>query len=243
MIARKLKVVFFALLLAAAVSSQVSLAQQGNKPLPITNGTSKTAMDAPDSNNDLETYTHSPVVQSLARHLGLPTNRASRYFEDANSAVLILVVLYYALKLIPAKLRDKRKGIDADLVRARQATADAEARLKRVESRLAALDGEVDVLRQQAATAAGEEETRIRASLEEERQRIVHSAEAEIAAAQANAERGLKRYASDLAVDRAAARVELTPESDGALVDEFLRGLAAQLREGPAAGATFQGKN
>ncbi len=241
MIARKIKVVLLALLLAAGAASQTSLAQDG-KPLPITTGTSKTAMDAPDSNNDLEAYTHSPVVQSLARHLGLPTNRASRYFEDANSAVLILVVLYYALKLIPAKLRDKRKGIEADLVRARQATADAEARLKRIESRLSALDGEVDVLRQQAATASQAEEARIRASLEEERQRIVRSAEAEIAAAQANAERGLKRYASDLAVDRAAARVQLTPEGDGALVDEFLRGLAAQLREDPAS-ETFRGKN
>ena len=95
------------------------------------------------------------------------------------------------------------------------------------------MGSEVDALREQAAASGKAEEARIHASLEEERQRIIHSAEQEIAAAQAAAERGLKRFASDLAVDRAAERVQVTPESDQALIEEFLAGLGAQLAQDP----------
>lgn len=204
-------------------------------------------MDAPDTNNDLESYTRSPVVQAVARKLGLPTNWASRYFEDINSGVLIAVLLYFLVKYVPGKLRSKREGIAHDLQRARQATADSEARLRRVEARLASLDGEVETLRAQAADNSRREEARIHASLEEERQRIVHSAEQEIAAAQAAAERGLKRFASDLAVDRAAERVRITPEDDDALTDEFLAGLETRLAlNGPPSGNfrdAFKGRN
>ncbi len=200
-------------------------------------------MDAPDTNSDLETYTHSPVVQAVARKLGLSTNRASRYLEDVNSGVLIAVLLYFLLKYVPGKLRAKREGIAHDLQRARQATADAEARLKRVEARLSSLDGEVEALRAQAAENGRREEQRIHASLEEERQRIVHSAEQDITAAQAAAERGLKRFASDLAVDRAVEQVRLTPETDQALVEEFLAGLGEQLAGDTAFRNTFKGKN
>ena len=210
-------------------SAGLAWAQGGHRPAPITTGTNTSSMDAPDTNSDLETYTHSPVVQLVARKLGLSTNRASRYFEDFNSGVLIAVILYFLLKYVPGKLRAKRDGIAHDLQRARQATADAEARLRRVEARLSSLDGEVEALRAQAAETSRREEARIHASLEEERQRIVHSAEQEIAAAQAAAERGLKRFASDLAVDRAAERLRLTPETDDALVEEFLAGLGTQL--------------
>ncbi len=237
----------FALLSAWAQAQPSSPAQQERAPLPITTGTGTSAMDAPDTNSDLETYTHSPVVQAAARKLGLTTNQASRYFEDFNSGVLIAVLLYFLLKYVPGKLRGKREGIAHDLQRARQATADAEARMQRVEARLRSLDGEVEALRMQAAENGRREEARIHASLEEERQRIIHSAEQEIAAAQAAAERGLKRYASNLAVDRAAERVRLTPETDRALIEEFLTGLGEQLAHDPAFRGTFpdtfKGKN
>ncbi len=209
-------------------------AQGGKQPQPITTGTTTSAMDAPDTNSQLESYAHSPSVQFLARHMGISTAQAARDFEDFNSGVLIAVVLYFLLKYLPGIYRAKRKGVEHDLVRARQATVDAQARMDRVEARLASLGSEVEVLRKQAAETGKAEEERIRASIEEERQRIVRSAEADIKAAQSAAERGLKRYASDLAVDRAAERVRLTPEGDRArldtvMIDEFLEGLAARI--------------
>ncbi len=213
---------------ASALENQ-GQGQGQRKPLPFTTGTSKTAMDAPESNNELEQYAHAPSVAAVSRRLGLSTNKGSRLLEDINSGVLIAVVLYFLLKLVPGRLRAKREGIDRELREAREATAGAEARMKQVEARLAALGGEIEAMRAQAARQSGEEEARIHAALEAERERIVRSAEQEIAAAQSNAERGLKRYASDLAVDRAAERVRLSADGDRALVDEFLQGLAGQI--------------
>lgn len=221
--------VMCAIFMVLALPLGAAMAQEAKKPLPITTGTSTSAMDAPESNDELEAYTHSPAVASLARRLGFSTNKGSRLFEDFNSAILIAVILYYLLKILPGKFRAKRQAISHDLTEARQATEDAQQRLKAIEVRLASLGGEVDLLRQQAAESSKAEELRIHASIEEERKRILRSVETEIAATQANAERGLKRYASDVAVDRAAERLQLTPEGDRALIDEFLQGLAGQL--------------
>ena len=204
-------------------------AQGGNKQLPPTNGTSQSRLDAPESNRQIEEYTHSPMVARIARDLGITTDEASRIFEDFNSGVLILAILYYLLKYVPGRLRAKREGVDRELAEARAATAGAGERMRRVEQQLASLGGEVESLRREAAAAARTEQERLQAALEEEKGRIVRVAELEIAAVQANAERGLKRYASDLAVERAAQRVQLNPDGDQAMVDAFLRDLAGQI--------------
>ena len=196
---------------------------------PIITGTRTTSMDAPENNSDLEHYAHSAVVQAMARHMGMSTVAAARLFEDINSGVLIAAILFFILKYVPGIFRGQRRTIEHDLVEARKATADAEMRLKAIEARLAGLNGEVDALRKRALENNQAEESRMRASLEAERERIVHSAEADIHAAQAAAERGLRRYASDLAVDRAAERVRLNEDGDRVLVDEFLQNLAGTL--------------
>ncbi len=217
------------LALLVLLSGSALHAQGGNRQLPITTGTTKTAMDAPDTNNDLEQYAHAPAVQSLARHLGLSTNQASRFFEDFNSGVIILVVLYYLFKYLPGKFRARRERLARELVEARTATEDAQARLLRIETRLTSLGAEVEALRRQAGETAEAERARMQAATEEERQRIVRTTEIEIRAVQASAERGLKRYASDLAVDRAAERIRLTPDGDRVMIDEFLQSLAGEI--------------
>ncbi len=204
-------------------------AQQAGHAEPETTGTTTSSMDAPDTNRDLESYQHSPSVQWLARHLGLSTAATARYCEDLNAGVLILAVLYFLIRYVPGMLRAKRAGIDHDLVRARQATVDAQARITRVEGRLASLQGEIAELRREAAASGQREQARIEAALRAERERIEHAAEAEIAALEGASERGLRRYAAALAVDRAAERVRVTPEGDQALVDEFLQGLGRVL--------------
>lgn len=204
-------------------------AQQHRKPMPIITGTQQSSMDAPETNKDLEQYSHSVVVQKLGREMGVSTGDAARIFEDLNSGVLIAVILFFMARILPGKFRMRRETLARELKEARQATDEAQERMGRIESRLASLGDEVEELRRHAAEQSKGDEARIHAAMEEERRRIIRSAEAEIAAAQANAERGLKRFASDLAVDRAAERVRLTPEGDRALVDEFLQGLAGEL--------------
>ncbi len=66
------------------------------------------------------------------------------------------------------------------------------------------------------------DEARIKAALEEESARIVVAAEQEIGAAAAQARRGLRNFAADLAVEQAAKQMILTPETDRALIAEFV---------------------
>jgi F-type H+-transporting ATPase subunit b len=63
---------------------------------------------------------------------------------------------------------------------------------------------------------------RIKATIEEESGRIVAAAEQEIAVAAAQAKRGLRNFAADLAIEQAAKQLVLTAESDRALIAEFV---------------------
>ncbi|MGA7350444.1 MAG: ATPase, partial [Acidobacteriaceae bacterium] len=68
-------------------------------------------------------------------------------------------------------------------------------------------------------------EQRIHAALETERERIVASAEQEIGAVQAAAQRDLKKFAANLAIDNAMRRIQLSTDTDRALVREFGKSL------------------
>ena len=72
---------------------------------------------------------------------------------------------------------------------------------------------------------AVEDEKRIHASLESERERIVASAEQEVAAAQSAAQRELKKFAADLAIDNAMRKIQLSNDTDRALIREFGKSL------------------
>ena len=225
-------VVAAGLLALCLVAVPVPAHAQEQHHQPIITGTQQSSMDAPETNNELEEYEHAPMVAKVGHVFGLSPRQSSRWFEDLNSGVLIAAILFVLFRILPAKFRAKRETIARELVEARKATEEAQERLAKIEGRLAALGKDVDELRKHAAEVGQHDEARIKAAMEEERERIIRSAESEIAAAQASAERGLKRFASDLAVERAAARVELTPEGDQALMGEFLQGLEAQFQRG-----------
>src|SRR5262249_30655898 len=112
------------------------------------------------------------------------------------------------------------------------ATEKAEARLRAVEERLSHLDSEIASVREQAERDSANDETRLKQTMEDEKRKIVASAEQEIAAAGAAAERRLRRFAAELAVDRATSRLQLTEGDDRTLIQEF----AASLSNGSQGG-------
>jgi len=63
--------------------------------------------------------------------------------------------------------------------------------------------------------------------MQEESARILASAEQEIAAAAAHARRSLRSFAADLAIQQASKQIVLTPETDRALIEEFIGQVAA----------------
>jgi len=66
----------------------------------------------------------------------------------------------------------------------------------------------------------------MREALESERQRIIASAEQEITAVQGAAQRELRKFAADLTIDNARRRMQLSSDTDRALVKEFGKGLS-----------------
>jgi F-type H+-transporting ATPase subunit b len=101
-------------------------------------------------------------------------------------------------------------------------TEDANSRLSAVEAKLSKLDDEIAKFRAEVEEEMSRDQARIKASLEEESARIVTAAEQEIGAAAAQARRGLRHFAADLAVEQAAKQLVLTPQTDRALIAEFV---------------------
>jgi F-type H+-transporting ATPase subunit b len=190
------------------------------------------AADATEQETGEDVYRHSASIKLLARWLHLDKESAARLFEYLNFAILAGAVLFALLKYLPKTFRAQREDIQHRLLDARTATEQANQRLSAIEQRLSRLDEEIAGIAKQAEKDSLEDEARIKASLETERQRITDAVSRDIAAASSAAQRDLKRFVAGLAVDRAAQRIALTEEDDRALVQEFSKSLGMQVRNG-----------
>jgi F-type H+-transporting ATPase subunit b len=167
-------------------------------------------------------YRHSALIKSAAKVLHLSVEVTARSFEVLNLAVILLAIGIPLFRFLPRYLRGRSEKVSRDLETARSETENANQRLKSVEDKMAHLDEEIARFRAEMEAQMQQDEARIKASLEEEGARIVASAEQEINAAAAHARRGLRRFAADLAVEQAARRIIVTPETDRALIAEFV---------------------
>jgi F-type H+-transporting ATPase subunit b len=123
---------------------------------------------------------------------------------------------------LPQAFRDRTTAIQKGIKEAQAASADASRRLSDIESRLSKLGSEVAEIRASAEREAAAEEQRIRQAAEEDKNKVVQAAEAEIAAIARNARRELKGYAASLAVDLAAREIRVDEPTDQALVRDFV---------------------
>ncbi len=193
---------------------------------------SRSPEKAKEVQSEDEGYKHSAVVRSLGAKLGLSPNAAATTFEVSNFAILAALILWFLLRTLPKFFRNRSHTIQKDIVDAKSATADANARLKSVEDRLGKLDEQIASMRRQAEIDAVGEEKRIKASVEEEKSKILAAAESEIAAATAHAQREIQKFAADLVIDQAAKKLVVTAETDRLLVQSFARRLAGDESKG-----------
>lgn len=170
---------------------------------------------------------HAPVVQSLAKMLHLPLDVTVTLLLAINFAIIFFFIAIPIARMMPKILHKRKQTLSQDLKTAREATADAQARLSAIEAKLAGLGAEMEKFRAQVEHDSLEDEKRIKASLGEESARIVAAAEQEIEAAAAQVRRGLRDFAADLAIDQATRQLKLTAETDRALIAEFVAGVAA----------------
>ena len=216
------------LTLTAAAPLQIR-AQSTNQPAQPTiespqqeaqNPPKTEAAKAEEQENDQ--YRHAPVVKTLARWMHVDVETAARIFEIFNVSVVIFGIIIPLIKIMPKLLRKRSEKIRADIEEARKTTADANSRLSAVEAKLASLDQEIAKFRAEVEQQIAQDEQRSKAALEEESARIVASAEQEIGVAAAQARRSLRHFAADLAIDQAVKKLVLTPETDRALIAEFV---------------------
>jgi F-type H+-transporting ATPase subunit b len=111
---------------------------------------------------------------------------------------------------------------------AQKASDDANRRLADIEARLSKLDSEIASMQRTADQEAAAEEARIRAAAEEDKHKIIESAQQEIAAAVKAARRDLKVYAADLAVALAQRQIRVDSNTDQALVRAFAEQLGTE---------------
>jgi F-type H+-transporting ATPase subunit b len=202
----------------AAASSQPTNQAAVNEDSPTTPS---------DEQKELDIYRHAPIVQSIGRKMGMDVETTAKVFEAVNFLVILLAIVIPIVRIVPRVLRKRSETLSHDIKTAREATADANARLSAVEAKLAGLDAEIQKYRAQIEQESLEDEKRIKATIEEERARIVAAAEQEIAVAAAQARRGLRHFAADLAIGQAEKQLVLTPETDSALIDEFIADMAS----------------
>jgi F-type H+-transporting ATPase subunit b len=227
---------FFFLLALLCLGGALGLPARALQAAPAESGTgaksAQVSLDNPDEETGDDVYRHSASVKTLARWLHVDKETAARLFEYLNFAVLAGAVLFAMLKFLPKTFRANREDIQHRLVEARTATQQANERLAAIEQRLARLDEEIAAIAKQAEKDSVEDEARIKASIETERERIVGAVSRDIAAASSAAQRDLKRFAAELAVDRATQRMTLSEDDDRALVQEFSQSLSQQARNG-----------
>ena len=163
-----------------------------------------------------------PVVKWTARTLHLSIDTTANIYEIINFLIIFLAIGIPLFRFLPRFLRHRAEKLRSDIESARKVTEDANARLSAVEAKLASLGEEIQKFRAEVESESAGDEARIKVSLAEESARIVGSAEQEIEAAAAQARRGLRHFAADLAIDQAAKKLVLTAETDRALIAEFV---------------------
>ena len=182
----------------------------------------KTEEPAKSEEKENDVYLHSPVVQWAAGMLHLDVDTTAKIFLFINFAIIVLAIGIPLFRMLPKLLRKRSEKVSADIESARKVTEGANARLSAIEAKLAGLDGEIKVIRAQVEAESRQDMERIHASIADESARVVASAEQEIGASAAQARRSLRHFAADLAIDQAMKQLVLTPETDRALIAEFL---------------------
>jgi F-type H+-transporting ATPase subunit b len=213
--------------LHAQEAAPVAASQSGSEAAPATHETEKQ-----EEHSDEEAFRHSAAVKALGAKFGLDAEQAATAFSVVNFAVLALAVVWFLFKSLPKTFRNRNTALEKHLVEARAASAEASNRLGSVEARLSKLDEQIAAMRAQAEKDAQLEEQRLKASVEEEKQKILEAAEQEISAATSQARRQIQQYAADLAIDQAAKKLVVSAETDRILVQEFARRLGADVEGG-----------
>jgi F-type H+-transporting ATPase subunit b len=218
-------------------STEKPVAKKSRGPAQqLAHETREAAGEEPDETAE---FKQSGSVQLVARLTGMSLQHAYWFCVFLNFVVIAAVMFWAGRKYLPGMFRDRTAAIQKAMQEAQKASEEARRRLADIESRLMKLDVEIGMMRDAAEKEAVGEEARIQAAAKADAEKIIASAEQEIAAAIKAARRELTAYAADLAVALAQKQIRVDATTDQALVKTF----AGQLGPGEAAGDGGRGRN
>jgi len=168
-----------------------------------------------------EAVNQSPAVKAIARLTGLDVEKAYWLCTIFNFLAVVAVLGILMRRILPALFRNRTDAIQKRMEEARKTGEDARRRLTGVEERLSKLDAEIAQMRSEADSSGKSDEERVMKTVEDERRRIVESAEQEIAMAANTAQRELRAFVAGLAVELAEKKIDVGKAADQALVREF----------------------
>ncbi len=147
------------------------------------------------------------------------------------NTVLFFGVLYYFLKE-PVKgfFSNRLSDIKASLDLAEHSREEAKTRLGEIDAKLASLDQELEEIEKQARKEAEKEKERINQQAKSEAEHIMAQAKAEIDNIKRQAIGDLKKYVTDLGIEKAEAVLKdsLTDKDRNTLFSEFTTKLGAR---------------
>ncbi|HEY6477018.1 MAG TPA: ATP synthase F0 subunit B [Polyangia bacterium] len=153
-----------------------------------------------------------------------------------NFGVLLFILVKFGGPAISKALAARHQQLKADLAAASVARAEAEARLKQQEARLAALEQEIDGIRKGVKAEAEAEKARLIATAEERAKRIKEETSFVLDQQIKEAEARLRREVALAAVDLAEqmVRKSLRAADQERLVDTFVADVARPATRGQA---------
>lgn len=175
-------------------------------------------------------FKYSAAVRGIARITHLSLTTAYWACVVINFVIIAVLVLLAVKSNVPAMLRSRTQEIQKGMEDARRASEEARRRLSDVEARLARLSSDIEDMQKHADAEAHAEEDRIRASIDEEKHKILQAAEQEITQTANTVRRDLRKYAAELAVALAEKGIRVDTSSDKVLVEEFTEQLAVDAR-------------
>jgi F-type H+-transporting ATPase subunit b len=217
---------------AAAAQSAASGTTSAPANTPAAQSPAQPAQPAQSEDEGDAQFLHAPVVRSVARILHLPLDVTVEILLGINFAIILFAIAIPLARTMPKVIRKRSETLGHELNDARQATADAGKRLSAVEAQLAGLGEEIKKLAAQVEQESLEDEKRIKAAIGEESARIVAAAGQELEVALTQAKRGLRNLAADLAIGQAEKQIALSPETDRAVIAEFVAGAAGDGKGG-----------
>ena len=173
-------------------------------------------------------FKYSPAVQGISKLTGLSLENAYWLCVVINFTIVAVLILLALKSNLPAMLRGRTQEIQKGMEDARRASQEAKLKLEEIETRLARMNVEIGQMQNHAELEAKAEEDRIRASIAEEKHKILESAQLEVSQATNAARRELQKYAVELAVAMAEKGIRVDPNQDKALVEGFSEQLAPE---------------